>query len=432
MEERSNNKAIMCSVLFLEIIEYSRRTVAGQISLKDRFVSYLSIAIRDVPAADRIIIDTGDGAAINFLGDVEHAFKVALSLRENLLNGEANLGMPLQLRMGINLGPVRMVRDVNGQPNIVGDGINVAERIMGFADVGQILVSRSYFEAVSRFSPQHAGLFQYQGSRTDKHVREHEVYAIICPDGHPERQMPDDDIDGREAPDQGNDAVGYNPAQEPASPGLFGTRQRAMYVGAIAMAMVLAGALALKLARHDKIPAPPDVGVVKAVSNIQQESAVHPEISAAPITEDKTIEKNVVQPVAPHPGTKKADGRKTDSKKTSDKAKHPEAQPKNMVPEAHEALKAPETAHKVNVPVAATGSSAEKNMEAFISISCEEGTRIFVDGMQKGKVGPGLFTLALSPGKHKVIVSHASGNLYTQNVDLEPGKTVRISPNICK
>jgi hypothetical protein len=83
--------------------------------------------------------------------------------------------------MGINLGPVRLVKDINGQPNIVGDGINVAQRVMGFADPGQVLVSRSYYDAVSRLSQEYAGMFHYQGSRTDKHVREHEVYAIGYP-----------------------------------------------------------------------------------------------------------------------------------------------------------------------------------------------------------------------------------------------------------
>ena len=62
MEERGN-KTIMSGVLFLDIVEYSRKSVAGQISLKDRFNSYLSAAIHDVPVSDRIILDTGDGAA---------------------------------------------------------------------------------------------------------------------------------------------------------------------------------------------------------------------------------------------------------------------------------------------------------------------------------------------------------------------------------
>ncbi|MBA3023977.1 MAG: hypothetical protein KKG03_04080 [Gammaproteobacteria bacterium] len=180
MEQRGN-KTIVCSVFFLDIVEYSKKSVSGQISLKERFNAFLSIAIRDVPVADRIILDTGDGAAISFLGDIEDALQAALSVRSSLLGEGVRMDPPLLVRMGINLGPVRLVKDINSQPNIVGDGINVAQRVMGFADPGQILVSRSYYDAVSRLSQEYAGMFHYQGSRTDKHVREHEVYAIGYP-----------------------------------------------------------------------------------------------------------------------------------------------------------------------------------------------------------------------------------------------------------
>jgi hypothetical protein len=180
MEERVN-KTIICSVFFLDIIEYSKKSVSDQISLKERFNAFLSTAIRDVPINDRIILDTGDGAAISFLGDVEDALRAALSVRSNLLSEEGLMPPALQVRMGINLGPVRLVRDINGLPNLVGDGINVAQRIMGFASAGQILVSRSYYDAASRLSQEYAGMFHFEGSRTDKHVREHEIYAIGYP-----------------------------------------------------------------------------------------------------------------------------------------------------------------------------------------------------------------------------------------------------------
>ncbi len=180
MEERVN-KTIICSVFFLDIIEYSKKSVSDQISLKERFNAFLSTAIRDVPINDRIILDTGDGAAISFLGDVEDALRAALSVRSNLLSEEGLMPPALQVRMGVNLGPVRLVRDINGLPNLVGDGINVAQRIMGFASAGQILVSRSYYDAASRLSQEYAGMFHFEGSRTDKHVREHEIYAIGYP-----------------------------------------------------------------------------------------------------------------------------------------------------------------------------------------------------------------------------------------------------------
>jgi len=74
---------------------------------------------------------------------------------------------------------VRLVKDLNGQMNIIGDGINVAQRVMSFADPGQLLVSRSFYEVVSCLSRDYMNLFRHEGSRTDKHVREHEVYSVV-------------------------------------------------------------------------------------------------------------------------------------------------------------------------------------------------------------------------------------------------------------
>ena len=179
--EESGKKTIICSVLFLDIVEYSKKSVSEQIIQKEGFNAFLSIAIRDVPIDDRIILDTGDGAVTSFLGDVEDALKAALVMRASLLSAGTCMNPPLLVRMGINLGPVRLVKDINGLPNIVGDGINVAQRVMEFSDPGQILVSHSYYDAVSRLSQEYAGMFHYEGSRTDKHVREHQVYAIGYP-----------------------------------------------------------------------------------------------------------------------------------------------------------------------------------------------------------------------------------------------------------
>jgi len=173
----NTNRTFICSVLFLDIVEYSRRSVTEQLKLKEQFNTTLSEAISGVAADDRIILDTGDGAAVSFLGDPEDAMFVALSMRDAIAS-QSDGGPLLRVRFGINLGPVRLIKDINGQPNIIGDGINVAQRIMTFAEPGQILVSRSYYDIIARLSEDYATLFHYEGARTDKHVREHEVYAV--------------------------------------------------------------------------------------------------------------------------------------------------------------------------------------------------------------------------------------------------------------
>ena len=177
MQAAASNRTFICSVVFLDIVEYSKKPVAEQIALKERLNNMLTEALANVAPNDRIILDTGDGAALSFLGDPEDALFASLSLRDAIAVPQP-LGPQVKMRIGVNLGPVKLIKDINGQPNIIGDGINVAQRIMSFSTPGQILVSRSFYEVVSRMSVEYAQLFHFEGSRTDKHVREHEVYAV--------------------------------------------------------------------------------------------------------------------------------------------------------------------------------------------------------------------------------------------------------------
>ena len=174
--ERLGSGNRICTVVFVDLVRYSEESVSRQVEMKTRFGALLASALEHTPVADRLVLDTGDGAALCFLGDPEDALFVANSLRTGVL--ELSDAHGLQLRLGINLGPVRVVKDINGHTNVLGDGINVAQRVMGFASPNQILVSRSYYEVVSRLSPDYDQLFHYRGLHRDKHVRDHEVYEV--------------------------------------------------------------------------------------------------------------------------------------------------------------------------------------------------------------------------------------------------------------
>jgi len=443
MEERSN-KTVMCSVLFLDIVEYSKRSVSGQISLKDRFNSYLSAAISDMPVADRIILDTGDGAAINFLGDVEDALKAALRLRESILNEGPEMDPPLLIRAGINLGPVRLVRDINGQPNIVGDGINVAQRVMGFADVDQILVSRSYYDAVSRLSSQYTGMFSYQGSRTDKHVREHEVYAIghlgdktaemIATSLHAAQKTGLSEYimtsvrDNWNAMASGLDSAirNFKSSFEQAD-----RRQRAIYIGVFSVFVVLIGVLAITLGSRDRLAVSPNAESPLAASGIQQAPGV---ASVAP-GESRAAKTSPPQSViASRPDTKKmteskpvpkkAVDSKADNKSISGQTKQADAQPKSPVAES---------ADKKSWFEGITSGDAEQQQvaDARITVRCNPGTEVFVDGVTKGKIVSGVLTINISSGNHRVIVTSVKGEIYTQQIELRAGKTASIRPGFC-
>jgi class 3 adenylate cyclase/Tfp pilus assembly protein PilF len=179
----------LCSVVFMDIVKYSSQSVELQMKLKTRFNSYLASAIQDVLEDERVILDTGDGAAICFLGAPEAAMFAALEMWHSLLLDEREQQPQLRVRIGINLGPVKLVRDINGSLNAIGDGINAGQRIMSFAAENQILVSQSFFEVVSRLSDDYKSLFTLKGVEKDKHVREHTVYDL-SPPGAEHSQVP--------------------------------------------------------------------------------------------------------------------------------------------------------------------------------------------------------------------------------------------------
>ncbi len=172
------DRTFICSVVFLDIVGYSKEPVSQQMNWKVQLNKLISSSLQDLSEEQRILLDTGDGAALCFLGDPETALIASMRLVDGLLNGKDAISSELLVRIGINLGAVKVVKDLNGQPNIVGDGINVAQRVMSFAESNQILTSRSFYEVVSCLTREYQRLFVPRGVHKDKHSREHEVYEL--------------------------------------------------------------------------------------------------------------------------------------------------------------------------------------------------------------------------------------------------------------
>lgn len=176
MDQKNGSRTVICSVVFVDIVEFSQQPVSLQMEAKNILNRLITGAIKDLDSEDHIVLDTGDGAALCFIGAPEEALFAANALLGALLRLRSPREMAL--RIGINLGSVKLVKDIHGQRNIIGDGINLAQRVMSFAQPNQILVSRSYHDVVSNLSPEYAKLFRYIGVRQDKHVREHVVYEV--------------------------------------------------------------------------------------------------------------------------------------------------------------------------------------------------------------------------------------------------------------
>ncbi len=412
MPERAN-RTFICSVLFLDIAEYSKKPVSEQIQLKDRFNALIAESIRDIAPNDRIILDTGDGVAVNFLGDPEDALFVAMSLRESFAP-KASEPPVLPARIGINLGPVRLVRDLNSQPNIIGDGINVAQRIMGFAKPGQILVSRSYYEVVLHISEGYTKLFNYEGSRTDKHVREHEVYNVGYTNSRasgirsPAERAKVSTHDSKRQASTATRATGTPtwPLLARVEPWL--TNRTIVFGTATLSAGAFAFAVVVNLLGHGEVAALQSQAVERNAPNKAQ--AVTRATDGATSVPRRPSEKRVKMAAA-----------RTEA--TQPPVSLPA--PKYDAGEKKEAKPSPFAFLSRNKPAAEPDTPAAPAGAALITLAIAPWGEVYVDGDRIG-VSPPVNEVEVAPGKRKIEIKNGSFPAYVQVVDLKADQKIRI------
>ena len=374
----SAGRTLVCSVLFLDIADYSQRPVAEQLQLKQAFNQALAAALEQVAPRDRIILDTGDGAAVTFMGDPEDALVAAMAMRD--------LAAAVPVRLGVNLGPVRLVKDLNGQMNIIGDGINVAQRVMSFSRPGQLLVSRSFYEVVSCLSRDYATLFRHEGSRTDKHVRAHEVYAVVGATPAPKR------LDQVEAIAQSTPpgAAGWLTGSGP-----LGLRRSALLAAPLAFLLIVAGGVAARAMMPEE-PAPkaaPARPVAKPTAAAP--AAVTPPVAAPAGGGAAPPVGGAAAPVEDARSSKKLIAR---VEKNAEK------------PRVEKPAAAPKGPGRLEVAVAPWGD-------------------VLVDGRNRGRAPP-LLVLEVPAGSHKIEIRNATSPAHVAQVEVKPGETVRIQHRV--
>lgn len=166
----------VCTVVFFDIVEFSRQPVSQQASLKARCQAMVSHALRNVPATERIVLETGDGAAMCFWSSLKEPLFVAKRLRDG---GEVEPRLPgLALRIGMSHGPVTILKNSIGQHSISGEALTDAKRVMSLARPTQILAARSYRDAVTSRAPEYAQYFSPLGSRPDKALPGEELFEV--------------------------------------------------------------------------------------------------------------------------------------------------------------------------------------------------------------------------------------------------------------
>ena len=217
------SQTVVASSVFMDLVGFSKLPTTAQVVAKDRFNATLKQALAELGNSNYWVRDLGDGALIICPNSPEHALFIALGVLQVVLGPSTTQGPALELRIGLNLGVLKSNVDLEGRANYLGDGINATQRVMDFAQPGQILASRSFVDAVAYLHADYATLFRAPESKEDKHGRVHEVYALIPSETTLLRLREDVALHDTQA--------AHLTTSQPASPGPEGTQSPVPVVG---------------------------------------------------------------------------------------------------------------------------------------------------------------------------------------------------------
>ncbi len=177
----------LTAILYADVAEYSRLTGEDE----ERTHRVLSANLDIFSEAIRI----HNGQVVHYAGDailaefstVTEALSCAVEVQRELSgHDDDNPNMSsVRFRVGINLGEVIVDRD-----DIYGDGVNIAARLEGLADVGGICISESVYSAVGKKLPF---AYEFMGEQSVKNIAEPvRAYRVLFhPETQKERQRPD-------------------------------------------------------------------------------------------------------------------------------------------------------------------------------------------------------------------------------------------------
>jgi hypothetical protein len=134
----------------MDVVGYSIQPMETQTDLLTALQTCVraSHEFQQAQAANELLcLPTGDGMALVFSGDPVCAVRCSLEVARAL-----KAHPELKLRMGVHIGPVSRHADIKNDINVVGAGINMAQRVMDCGDAGHILLSRTTAEVLQQMS----------------------------------------------------------------------------------------------------------------------------------------------------------------------------------------------------------------------------------------------------------------------------------------
>jgi len=167
-------KRKLTAIFSTDVKGYSRLMGADELATVETLKQYRRVITEFIHNYQGRVIDSpGDNLLAEFASVVDAA-NCALDIQEELKNRNADVpeDRRMEFRIGVNLGDV-----IQDNERIYGDGVNIAARLEGLANAGEVWISGMAYDQVK--SKLSVG-YEYQGRKEVKNIRDPiRVYRLL-------------------------------------------------------------------------------------------------------------------------------------------------------------------------------------------------------------------------------------------------------------
>ncbi len=142
-----------------------------------------------------LMLPTGDGMAIGFSDSAEKPLLLAIQIHKDINRYNAQKGRQkdkLYLRIGLDSGPVYIIKDLLGKDNVWGPGIIMARRVMDLARDMNIIASSRIANDIRTLRPEYKSIMHPIGDYSLKHGLKILIYNVYG-DGFGNKKPPTED-----------------------------------------------------------------------------------------------------------------------------------------------------------------------------------------------------------------------------------------------
>ncbi len=178
MPEFLNIISIVCNIS-PHFVDSLGENETVQVVLRKHIQHLFNLSFIHINKTNRIAIATGYSAEISFTGPPEDAVFLATDVFNKISASNKHCSTTLTASIGIHLQSISMVDNLSAHPKTIQNGIKVAKQLMNLAKSNEILVSPSFYEAISPKDQSRTTLFEENKLLHDNQVINFQNYLKI-------------------------------------------------------------------------------------------------------------------------------------------------------------------------------------------------------------------------------------------------------------